>query len=110
MVERAFILPPQSFLGQISESDYKAMIYGSELDEKYRESIDDYSAFEAIEKAENKSEASKAKDIKEKSATKSQNTRKRKSYAEKTTDRMVGNAASAIGRGLGNMLSKKLFR
>lgn len=112
MVERAFVLPPESFLGQISDEDYRAMISGSELDEKYRERIDDYTAYEAIEKAEEKAEIKKVKeaDAKQKVSPKSTNTRKRKSYAEKATDRMVGNAASAIGRGLGNMLSKKLFR
>lgn len=112
MVERAFVLPPESFLGQISDEDYRAMISGSELDEKYRERIDDYTAYEAIEKAEEKAEIKKVKeaDAKRKVSPKSTNTRKRKSYAEKATDRMVGNAASAIGRGLGNMLSKKLFR
>jgi DNA helicase HerA-like ATPase len=112
IVERAFILPPRSYLGQISEGDYKAMISGSDLDEKYRERIDDYTAYEAIGKAEERSEAVKAKSAgpKERAAPKRTTTRKRKSYAEKTTDRMVGNAASAIGRGLGNMLSKKLFR
>lgn len=114
VAERAFILPPRSYLGQISEGDYRAMIYGSELDERYRERIDDYTAYEAIGEAEEKAGAVKAKAAagsKTKTAAKrTATTRKRKSYAEKATDRMVGNAASAIGRGLGNMLSKKLFR
>lgn len=114
VAERAFILPPRSYLGQISEGDYRAIIYGSELDERYRERIDDYTAYEAIGEAEEKAGAVKAKAAagsKTKTAAKrTATTRKRKSYAEKATDRMVGNAASAIGRGLGNMLSKKLFR
>ena len=118
MVERAFVLPPQSFLGQISDDDYRAMVYGSGLDEKYRERVDDYTAYEELaelkekkaEEAEKKAKEAEKEKAKSSGRKSSGTSKKKTSYTKKVADRTVGNAASAIGRGLGNMISKKLFR
>ncbi|MGI5964296.1 MAG: helicase HerA-like domain-containing protein [Candidatus Methanomethylophilaceae archaeon] len=114
IVERAFILPPQSFLGQISDDDYRAMVYGSALDEKYRERVDNYTAYEALadlkEKKAEEAEKKAKETEKEKARSGGSSGKKKSSYTKKMADRTVGNAASAIGRGLGNMISKKLFR
>lgn len=118
MVERAFVLPPQSFLGQISDDDYRAMVYGSGLDEKYRERVDEYTAYEELaelkekkaEEAEKKAREAEKEKAKSSGRKLSGTSKKKTSYTKKVADRTVGNAASAIGRGLGNMISKKLFR
>lgn len=51
IVERASILPPQSLMGAAGEEEVKRLIYGDELDEKYREGVDRESAFEILTRA-----------------------------------------------------------
>ena len=51
IVERASILPPQSLMGAAGEEEVKRLIYGDELDEKYREAVDRESAFEILTRA-----------------------------------------------------------
>ena len=51
IVERANILPPQSLMGAAGEEEVKRLIYGDELDEKYREGVDRESAFEILTRA-----------------------------------------------------------
>ena len=50
-VERAFILPPQSKLGQAEPDRVKALILSDEFDLKYRESVDRESAYEVLIRA-----------------------------------------------------------
>ena len=51
IVERASILPPQSLMGAAGEEEVKRLIYGDELDGKYREAVDRESAFEILTRA-----------------------------------------------------------
>ncbi len=51
MVERAFILPPQSLMGAADSNDVRRLILTDELDDKYRESVDRESAYEILTKA-----------------------------------------------------------
>ena len=51
IVERAFILPPQSLMGMADENAVNTYILSDEFEVKYRESIDRESAFEVITKA-----------------------------------------------------------
>ena len=51
IVERANILPPQSLMGAAGEEEVKRLIYGDELDGKYREAVDRESAFEILTRA-----------------------------------------------------------
>lgn len=50
-VERAFILPPQSKLGQADADKVKSLILTDEFDLKYRESVDRESAYEVLIRA-----------------------------------------------------------
>ena len=50
-VERAFILPPQSKMGQADEDKVKTIIVTDEFDLKYRESVDRESAYEVLIRA-----------------------------------------------------------
>ncbi|NLN71270.1 MAG: DUF853 family protein [Thermoplasmatales archaeon] len=111
VVERAMILPPQSFLGAISDDDYKVMTESSVLNAKYKDPVDAETAYEeltAIRKAEAE-DAKKAEKEKPKKTTSSSGTSKAASRTAKVVDKTIGNAASAIGRGLGNKISKGLF-
>ena len=51
IVERAFVLPPQSLMGMADASAVNTYILSDEFDLKYRESYDRESAFEVITKA-----------------------------------------------------------
>ena len=50
-VERAFILPPQSKMGQADADKIKSLILTDEFDLKYRESVDRESAYEVLVRA-----------------------------------------------------------
>ncbi len=51
VVERAFILPPQSLMGPVEDATVKAIVSADEFDMKYRESVDRESAYEIINAA-----------------------------------------------------------
>ena len=51
VVERAFILPPQSLMGAADEEYVKSLILSDEFELKYREVMDRESAFEILERA-----------------------------------------------------------
>ncbi|MBQ3481714.1 MAG: DUF853 family protein [Oscillospiraceae bacterium] len=70
IVERARILPPQSLMGEATQSAIDALINGTELDQKYRESYDRESAYEIITKATAELEAMREKEAEEEAARK----------------------------------------
>ena len=70
IVERARILPPQSLMGEATQSAIDALINGTELDQKYRQSYDRESAYEIITKATVELEAQRAKEAEEEAARK----------------------------------------
>ncbi len=51
VVERAKILPPRSLMGAAGEEEVKRMIYGDDIDARYREGVDRESAFEILTRA-----------------------------------------------------------
>ena len=51
VVERAFILPPQSLMGPAEESAVQSLVVSDEFDLKYRESVDRESASEILVRA-----------------------------------------------------------
>ena len=51
VVERAFILPPQSLMGPAEDSEIRSRILSSEFELKYRDSIDRESAYEILVQA-----------------------------------------------------------
>ena len=70
IVERARILPPQSLMGEATQSAIDARINGTELDQRYRQAYDRESAYEIITKATVELEAQRAKDAEEEAARK----------------------------------------
>ncbi len=51
LVERAYILPPQSLMGAAGSEEVRRLIFADPLDDKYREGIDRESAFEVLTRA-----------------------------------------------------------
>ena len=70
IVERAFILPPQSLMGIADESAVNTYILSDEFEVKYRESYDRESAYEIITKANEELEAQRIREAEEAEAEK----------------------------------------
>lgn len=117
MVERAWILPPQSRMGTITDDERKKVIDNSDLYIKYSQTIDRESAYEmlakdaeakiaAAEEAEKKAAAEEA----EKKAVKAAKAKKKEKTAiEKAVERTANSALSAIGRELGRSIIRGIF-
>ncbi len=54
MVERAYVAPPRSFVGPISQEEREAIVHNSELYGKYEEMFDRESAYEKLKEKENR--------------------------------------------------------
>ena len=65
IVERAFILPPQSLMGIADENAVNTYILSDEFEVKYRESYDRESAYEIITKANEELEAQRIREAEE---------------------------------------------
>lgn len=132
IVERAFVRPPESFIGAVSDDEYSSLINNSPMESKYRNSVDRESAYEILERKvlqdreyekleEERADLEKErkrieKDYREsrdydRTYKKSSPGRPRKSAFEKTTDTLIKTATSTIGReiirGLFGILKKK---
>lgn len=111
IVQRAFVVPPRSYLGALSDAEYKELIKNSPLYKKYRNTADNSNTDERIAKLEKakakdapKAEkgSTKTSSSKSTSSKKSSSTKKAaKKTAGKAAGRAVGNAAAVIGREAG---------
>ncbi len=68
VVELAKILPPQSYMGEITEEEFEKVISNSSMEDKYREAKDRESAFEKLslvrkERADEKKKAEEEKEL-----------------------------------------------
>ena len=116
IVQRAFIVPPRSYLGALSDAEYKEIIKSSSLYKKYRDTSDNSNTDERIAKLEKSKAKESSKSEKEsskktsssKSTSSSKKSSSTKSAAKKTAGkaagRAVGNAAAVIGREAGKGL------
>lgn len=131
IVQRAFILPPQSRMGTITEEERRAVIDSSDMKQKYDKAVDNYSAYEYFneqeekQEEEEKEEEKKEKEEKEekksskttkstktkssKSSTASKVAKKTKSVASKAVTRVTNSAMSTIGREIGRSIIRGLF-
>ena len=91
IVERAFILPPQSLMGIADENAVNTYILSDEFEVKYRESFDRESAFEIITKANEELEAQRIREAEEAEAEKE----RLKAEAEAEKQRLKEEAAAA---------------
>lgn len=114
VVERAFILPPKSSFDVLSNLEANALITGSPMEDKYRESLDRDSAHELLaqkvlreeqlkqeEEAKKEAEKLAEKEAKAQEKMKRQSQgRPRKTAVEKATDSFINSAMRTIGREL----------
>jgi len=130
IVERAFVLPPQSNIGPISVQERERIIRESLIYGKYEKTIDRFSAFESLQEEEERQKAAKAAEEERKNNEKLMkqqaransgrtnynnnygNTR-RTSQRGRTTDtalnRFAKSAMSSIGRQVGNELVRGIL-
>ena len=60
VVQRAFILPPQSLMGAADAKEVQKLVYCDPIDDKYRESVDRESAYEILNRANEELERQRA--------------------------------------------------
>lgn len=104
IVERGFILPPQSMFGTIDESARKKVIQGSLISGKYEREIDRDSAYEMLH-AKVKEEQADQQVLKEQKKPASGRTSVNKTAFEKAAN----SAVTAIGREIGRSLIRGLL-
>lgn len=131
IVQRAFILPPQSRMGTITDEERRAVIDASGMKQKYDKEIDNFSAYEYFEQQNEEQEkeeqeaaekAAKQAAKEEKKAAKSAKStttkrtsaatkaaKKTKSAASKAMTRVTNSAMSTIGRELGRSIIRGIF-
>lgn len=110
IVEKAFILPPQSQTGVISDTNRQEVIKNSYLYNKYENLMNIVSAEEKIimnskkDIEEDEKENSKKKDEKKKEE------KKKKDKTPKYVKKLANSTVNTIGRKLGNHIFKSLFK
>ena len=119
IVEKATVLPPQSSMGTIDETTRQNIISNSRYNGKYDELIDRESAFEKImaemqkqqelEEEQNKQNLNNQNNTTNTSTIKN-NSKQKKSGAEKAFQKATNSAINSFGRKLGNEIFKKLFK
>lgn len=110
VVERAFVLPPESFLGAISDEDYQKIINSSEFDGKYKRKERESAAETISERNASKKDSEKESSEKKKAPAKKKTSSKSKNSTAKTVvNRAAGSAATVIGREVGRSLVRGLF-
>ena len=119
---RAFILPPQSRMGTITDEERRAVIDASDMKHKYDKAIDNFSAYEYFEQQNGEPEkeeerAAKQAEREEKKAARNakkptaaaKTVKKKKSAASKAMTRVTNSAMSTIGRELGRSIIRGIF-
>ncbi len=124
MVERAMILPPQSFMGTIDDAQRQQAMLSNPLNQKYSATIDRDSAYENLtaqfEQKKREAEAiiqqkeaekQRLADEKAAAAQRKEDERQAKERAQmfKPIERAANSALSTIGRELGRDLVRGLF-
>lgn len=115
IVERAFIYPPQSLMGTVTEQQFDQLKQSSSLDDKYRHVVDRESAYEILQQKllqqqhqedmlaqqreleKQRIELEKERERQYKANT-SRTTRTRKTMTEKATDSFISTVTRTLGR------------
>ncbi len=129
IVQRAYVMPPRSFLGVADESLRQQMIASGPLHEKYAKTVDRESAYEVLQKraeqaAKEAKEAEEADDDEEESLreevrrnSRSTSTKKRTTSTRKTStkkeksvlDKALDTALTTFGRTVANTLARGIL-
>jgi DNA helicase HerA-like ATPase len=118
VVERAFILPPQSMFGTIEDSVRSSIIAESSMKGKYDREVDRESAYELLQAKVKQEQAEEQEELeqleKQKRWKEEEKERNRRSPARRSTrqsplERATNTAVSTIGRELGRTLIRGLL-
>jgi DNA helicase HerA-like ATPase len=108
IVERAFILPPQSQMGTIDDETRKDIISSSLIYGKYDKTVDSESAYELLQaKARQAAKEEEEETAKQQSSTKT--SQKRTSNKKSLFEKAFSSAATSIGRELGRSLVRGIL-
>lgn len=105
MVEKAWILPPQSSLGTLDELTRTGIINKSPMGAKYDTAIDRESAYEILHKRALQEQEKKQKEQENKKASQKKPGRPKTSFVEKAANSLV----STIGRELGRSIARGIL-
>lgn len=114
IVKRATILPPQSQMGPIEDSQRESLIKNSLLYIRYNESYDRDSAYEFLQRRNvtnaelAAAEAKKKQEEKEEAARKKQQNRVAKSVANSAAGTIGREIGNTVGKSVGGKFGKKL--
>lgn len=106
IVQRATILPPQSYMGEISNDEMRQIISNGSMEIKYRQVIDRNSAHEKIQEKEKIEEQ---QEIKEKENKEKNKNKEKESELSKSIKKMTNSAMSSIGRQIGNAIMRGIL-
>ncbi len=131
IVERAYVMPPRSFLGVAEESKRQEIIKASPLDSKYAKTVDRESAYEVLQKRAEQAAKEAAEDAGEEYVPEEEtlqeeirrNSRSTSTKAKKTTTRrtttkkeppsmfekVAEKAATSFGRSIANALARGIL-
>ena len=113
IVELAKILPPQSYMGEISKEEFDGIISNSVMETKYREALDRESAFEKLSLEREQKAAEKKQLEEEKAAEKARIEQekldaKKKKEEEKAKKEAEKARKNSVGYKLGKKVSNKV--
>ena len=131
IVERAYVMPPRSFLGVAEESKRQEIIKASPLDSKYAKTVDRESAYEVLQKRAEQAAKEAAEETGEEYVPEEEtlqeeirrNSRSTSTKAKKTTTRrtttkkeppsmfekVAEKAATSFGRSIANALARGIL-
>jgi hypothetical protein len=123
MVEKAKILPPQSYMGEISEEELNTVIKNSVMETKYRNAEDAHSAYEKIEEinkakeeelakqkeAEQKQKEAELKKKEEAKKAKEEEKKRKNNPFNKAVTKATNSALNSIGRQIGNAIVRGIL-
>ncbi len=115
IVERAFILPPQSLMGGIDETTRMSVIQSSALYQKYTIAVDRESAYEKLnvvrQQEEERKEQERQQELlqKEKEKAQAKKAAQKGKALERTVSRTANSAFSSIGRELGRSIARGIL-
>ena len=116
MVEKAKILPPQSYMGEITEEELNIVIKNSVMETKYRNAEDAHSAYEKIEEINkakeeelNKIKEAEQKQKEEAKKAKEEEKKRKNNPFNKAVTKATNSALNSIGRHIGNAIVRGIL-
>lgn len=116
MVEKAKILPPQSYMGEITEEELNTVIKNSVMETKYRNAEDAHSAYEKIEEINkakeeelNKIKEAEQKQKEEAKKAKEEEKKRKNNPFNKAVTKATNSALNSIGRHIGNAIVRGIL-